>query len=103
MPKAISELLLDDLVEDCTLCSDDRFDTLCVEVRNDIIDTKPANQRIQFSCNYFSKRYKLHKNSNINLTNLTKLKAQIHYKFTKQNKFKTASGWMEMGMGRSKE
>lgn len=41
MPNTISELLLDDFVEDCTLCSEERFETLCVEVRNDIIDTKP--------------------------------------------------------------
>lgn len=41
MPKTISELLLDDFVDDCTLCSEERFETLCVEVRNDIIDTKP--------------------------------------------------------------
>lgn len=42
MPKAISELLLDDFVEDCTLCSEERFETLCVEVRNDIMETKPV-------------------------------------------------------------
>lgn len=45
MPKAISELLLDDFVEDCTLCSEERFETLCVEVRNDIMETKPAEAK----------------------------------------------------------
>lgn len=45
VPKAISELLLDDFVDDCTLCSEECFETLCVEVRNDIIDTKPAEKR----------------------------------------------------------
>lgn len=45
MPKAISELLLDDFVEDCTLCSDERFETLCVEVRNDIMETKPEKKQ----------------------------------------------------------
>lgn len=45
VPKAISELLLDDFVDDCTLCSEECFETLCVEVRNDIIDTKPEEKR----------------------------------------------------------
>lgn len=49
VPNAISELLLDDFVDDCTLCSEERFETLCVEVRNDIIETKPAEKKTRLA------------------------------------------------------
>lgn len=49
VPNAISELLLDDFVDDCTLCSEERFETLCVEVRNDIIETKPSEKRTRLA------------------------------------------------------